>query len=143
MSLLGLHVLQRWLLMQYGRDSSVMHSVSLAQPRHMVGVTVMLQMGAVGVVQSAASFVPQPPHSPLAVQTSAPGQLSFAPGRQASQVNVVALQIGVAPLQPELFPGSQATQLPCRHWLRPPGWPWQSSASSHCTQLAVRPFTTQ
>ena len=69
-----------------------------------------MQIGEVGFVQSAASFAVQPPQAPLGVQTGAPGQLSGA--LHASQLNVVGLQIGVLPLQPELSLGSHAAQVP-------------------------------
>jgi hypothetical protein len=142
-SLVGLQMLQRWLLTQYGRESSVMHSVSLAQPRHtLIGVAVRLQIGAVGVMQSAASFAVQPPQAPLGVHTGLPGQLSGV-ALHASQVKVVALQMGVVPLQPSLFEGLQAAQLPCMHSVRPSGLPAQSVASRHCAQTALRPFPVQ
>jgi hypothetical protein len=62
-----------------------MHSVSLMHARHMLGFTAKLQMGAVGLVQSAASSAVQPPQAPLAVHTGLPGQLSGA-ALHASQV---------------------------------------------------------
>jgi hypothetical protein len=57
-------------------------------------------MGSVGVTQLAAPA--QPPHAPLAVHTSAPGQSSGVTVH-ALHVSVAALQIGVFPAQPALF----------------------------------------
>lgn len=115
-----------------------MHSALLAQPRHMLGFTVRLQIGEVGLVQSAASLAVQPPQAPLGVQTGAPGQLSgFA--RQASQRSVFGLQIGVLPLQPELFIGSHCAHVPRTHCMPAE----QSPPSRHCTHFAAAPSPTQ
>jgi hypothetical protein len=116
-----------------------MHSALLAQPRHTLGLALRLQIGVVGVVQSAASFAVQPPQAPLGVHTAAaPGQLSGL-ARQASQRSVFELQIGVFPLQPALFIGSHCAQVPRTHCMPVE----QSLASRHCTQLARAPSPTQ
>ena len=113
------------------------------QPRQrVVGVAVRSQIGVVGFVQSAASFALQPPQAPLGVQTGFPGQLSGV-NRHASQVSVVALQIGVLPPQPALLSsGSQAAQLPFTHCVWP-ARPAQSVASRHSPQLLVPPLVMQ
>jgi hypothetical protein len=94
-------------------------------------------MGAVGVTQLVA--LAQPPHAPLAVHTSAPGQLSGV-ALHALQVSFTGSQIGASPAQPALFcPGSHTAHFPATHRLLPSVRPAQSVASWHSAHDAGGP----
>jgi hypothetical protein len=108
-----------------------MHSVSLAQARHVVAAAAVSQMGVVGVAQSLLAT--QPPQAPLAMQTRAPSQLSGVM-LHFTHVSELPSQIGVAPLQPELFVGLQAAQRPRMHWVLPSLRPAHAVLSAHSEQ---------
>ncbi len=133
----GSQALQRWPSTQYGSPSS---DWQIAFPEHALhSVDLGSQIGVVGVTQSVE--LSQPPHAPLDVHVSVPGQ-SFLPVEHFLHVFVVESQIGVVPLQPALFFGSQAAHLPSTH-SDSPVTSAQSVTSRHCTQRDSPPVTAQ
>jgi len=128
--------------LQYGRAADLAaHSPSFPHLRHTVGLTVVLQIGAVGVLQFAS--VAHPPQAPLAVQRVLPVQL-FGDVEHASQARVVPLQIGVFPLHPELSVELHAAQRPLMHSVFPSLLSAHALLSAHSAH-ALNPevFATQ